>query len=130
MDWIGTIVAGLAGFAFGAAWYITLGERWRIAAGLSEEQVKQGGSKPTPYIIAVLCAVLVAETMRLVFLAGDLSAAVECTAAGFALGAFLAAPWLVVGYGFAQRSPTLAVIDAGHVTRACTVIGFVLSLFL
>jgi len=111
-------------------WYTVLGERGRRAAGLTEEQAAAGMSRPAPYIVAVLGAVVVAGMMRHVFVSGGLTGFFECVVSGFGVGAFLAVPWLAISYGFAQRKLALALIDGGHVTGACTAMGLALSFFL
>ncbi|MEO0681956.1 MAG: DUF1761 domain-containing protein [Pseudomonadota bacterium] len=130
MGWIGVIVAGLAGFGFGAIWYSVLAEPWRRAVGLSEAEAKAGMSRPTPFVIAVIGAVLVAGMMRHAFVTGGVNGFFECVVSGLGVGLFFAAPWLAISYGFAQRKPALMLIDGGHVTGACTVIGLTLSFFL
>ncbi len=129
MSLIGVLLAAAAAFGFGAVWYMSFGRRWMDAVGMSEEDLK-GNPDPVPFIIGFVAALATAGMMRHVFVTGEVTGVLACTVSGLGVGLFFVAPWIVLNYAFARRPRILALIDGGHVIGACTVIGFVLGLFL
>ncbi len=52
MNFLAVIVAALAGFAFGAVWYMTLSKPWMEAAGIkADENGRPEGDTMVPYIM-------------------------------------------------------------------------------
>src|SRR5262245_51774549 len=55
------LVAAIAGFAFGAAWYNALSKQWLAARGLSEADVKgEAGPSLRPFVISFIALLLMA----------------------------------------------------------------------
>lgn len=127
MELLNVIVAGIAAFAFGAVWYMSLAKPWMAATGVTEEDQKKSGS--APYIIAMVGAVLSAGMIRHIFAGTGVEGIGSGIVAGFGIGLFIAAPWIVNNYAFAGRSRSLMLIDGGYAVGGCTVIGLVLTLF-
>lgn len=127
MEYISVIVAGLAAFAFGAIWYMSLAKPWMAAAGVSEKQAKTAGAKP--YIIGVTGAILVAGMMRHIFAASEVEGVLNGVISGLGLGLFIATPWIATNYAFAFRPMKLTLIDGGYTTFGCAIIGLTLTLF-
>ncbi len=123
MELISVIVAGVASYAFGAIWYMALAKPWMAAAGIEvgEDGRPANSSDPKPYIIALVCAIVVAGMMRHIFGLAGID--------GLGMGAFIAAPWIVTNCGFGGRPMKLALIDGGYAAGGCTVMGIVLGLF-
>ena len=131
MELISVILAGVAAFAAGAAWYIALGSAWKDASGVPLDTDGQpvNANDPKTYITGLVCAVIVAGMMRHIFVLGNIDTIGEGAVSGLGLGLFVAAPWLITNYSFAARPVRLMMIDAGYATLGCTVIGTVLTLF-
>ena len=127
MDYVGVLVAAIASYAFGAAWYMILGKQWMEAANITEEDVSR--KNPAPFIISFVAAILVAGMMRHAFAQAGIEGANKGLWAGFGLGAFIAAPWVITNYAFAGRSMRLMFIDGMYAIVGCTIIGLVLTLF-
>lgn len=127
MGFLAVIVAGAAAWIFGAVWYMALAKPWMAAAGVSEADVNR--SNPVPYVLSLVCVVIVAGMMRHVFA----SSGVETVGGGFlgglGLGLFIAVPWLTTNYAFAGRPMALTLIDGGYAAIGSTLIGVVLTLF-
>ena len=130
MPLLAVLASGLAGFAFGALWYMALANVWQAAAGLSEETITRTLRGYRPYLLALLANLIVAGALRHLFAAAGISGAGAGLSTGLSVGAFVAAPWLVMAYAFAARGLKLTLIDAAHVVGACGAIGLVLGLFL
>jgi hypothetical protein len=124
---ISIIVAGIAGFAFGAVWYILMGRPWMAASGVTEEQQKAGGVRP--FVVGLLAMVVVAAMMRHIFLGSGIDTIGAAAVAGGGIGAFFVLPFLAMNYAFAMRPGALWVIDGINAIGACIAIGIVLTLF-
>lgn len=129
MGFLTVIVAGLAGFAFGAVWYSVFAKPWMAASGVATVDGRPANQKdPAPYIISIVSAVLVAGMMRHVFMLSGIDTFGEGLVGGLGIGLFLAAPWLATNYGFAGRPFRLILIDGGYAAFGSAVIGAVLTL--
>lgn len=126
MGLVSVIAAAAAAWIFGAIWYGVNAKRWLEAAGLTEETIDR--KNPVPYIASFILAILVAGMMRHVFASSGVATFGGGLLSGLGMGAFIAAPWLITNYLYAQRSKALMVIDGGYAIGGCTVIGAVLTL--
>lgn len=131
MEYVSVIAAAIAAYAFGTIWYMTLAKRWMAASGVEvgEDGRPTNSSNPIPYIVAILCLILVAGMMRHIFALSGIEGSAKGAMSGFGIGLFLATPWLATCYGFAGRPRLLTAIDGGYATFGCTLIGLVLTLF-
>ncbi len=125
------IVAGLAGWAFGALWYSVFAKQWIAASGvMTDTDGKPVNRKnPLPYAISIAAALIVAATMYYAFDMLEIVTVAKGFTSGLGIGACFAAPWLATSYGFAGRPFTLTVIDAGYAIFGSAVIGAVIPLF-
>ncbi len=60
INYIAVVVAGVASFAFGAVYYMTLSKPWMAAIGKTEEQVKSESS-PVVYVTAIVAQLVMAS---------------------------------------------------------------------
>lgn len=132
MGIITVLAAAAASWIFGAVWYGLLSKPWMAASGV--DVTKDGkpinASNPIPYIISLVCAVLVAGMMRHVFVLSGIETVGEGVLSGFGIGAFLATPWVATNYAFSAKPAMLTAIDGGYATIGCTIMGLVLTLFI
>ena len=130
MGMIAVLAAAVASYVFGSIWYMALAKPWMQAAGVSvgEDGRPTNSKNPAPYILAFLCAVLVAGMMRHVFALSAIDTVDKGLIGGLGVGLFLAAPWIVTNYAFAGRPAKLMIIDGGYATIGCTIMGAVLTL--
>lgn len=130
MEIVKILVAAIATFAFGAAYYMALAKPWMEAA-----QIKVGpdgrpeNDSPLPYIVSAIMIVLVAGMMRHVFPLAGIEGVGKGIVAGFGVGAFFISPWIFINTGYSDRPWKLAVIDSGYATFGCAIMGAVLTLF-
>lgn len=131
MEFINIIAAAIAAYAFGAVWYMTLAKPWMAAAGVEvgEDGQPANSTDKMPYIVSIICLVIVAGMMRHVFSLADINTVGKGLVSGLGIGLFLATPWIATNYTFAGKPRTLIIIDGGYATIGCTVIGIVLTLF-
>ncbi len=124
---LNVIAAAIGAFAFGALWYIVMGNRWMAASGVTEELQRAGG--PMPFVVGLIAMVLVAGMMRHIFAGAGIVCLGAGILAGAGIGAFFITPWMAMNYAFAQRKPALTVIDGVNAVVGCTVMGAILTLF-
>lgn len=126
MDYLYVIIAGLAGYIFGAVWYGALGKQWRAETGLTDEDVKPANSAAA-YITGLICNILIAGMMRHIFVASGVAGLTNSIVSGLGLGLFIGGAFLMINYSFAKRSTTLKWIDIGHAAGVGATIGAALS---
>lgn len=126
MEYVYVLIAGFAGYVFGAAWYGVLGSRWQAAAGLSAEDVKPANNIGA-YILGIVANILVAGMIRHIFAASGVAGTLNAAVSGFGLGLFIAGSYLALNYAFARRPMALSLIDIGHAAGSATVIAVVLD---
>lgn len=130
MSFFSVLVAAAAGYALGAVWYMLLSRQWIAAAGVAcDEAGKPLNRSATPFILSAIAMLLVAGMMRHVFGMTGIHGFGSGLVAGFGLGAFVAAPWIVINYAYAGRPRALNFIDGGYAVLGSAVIGAVLGLF-
>lgn len=130
MTLISVLVAALAAYAFGAVWYMALAKPWMAASGVAvgDNGKPANQSDPVPYIVSLVCAVIVAGMMRHVFALSGIDGAGMGLVGGLGMGLFIATPWIATNYTFAGRPKALVLIDGGYATGGCAVMGLVLGL--
>jgi len=130
MELISVIAAALASYAFGAIWYMALAKPWMAASGIETgpDGRPTNASNPVPYIVAAICALVIAGMMRHIFALSGIDSPGKGLVTGFGLGLFIATPWIAINYTFSGRTRALLLIDGGYATIGCTIMGLVLTL--
>ena|SRR5437899_2654169 len=115
INYLAVLIAAVAGFAFGAAYYIGLSRQWLAAVGKTKEEVAAKRS-PTPFIISIVALAVMAWTLAGIM--GHLGAGQVTLKNGVISALFV---WLgfvittlAVNNAFGQRKPMLTVIDGIH----------------
>jgi heme/copper-type cytochrome/quinol oxidase subunit 3 len=130
MGFVSVLIAALAGFAVGAAWYMTLAKQWVAASGVTvDENGRPEGSSPMPFVISGICMLLVAGMMRHMFAMAGIDGAAKGLVSGIGIGLFFIAPWIAMNVAYAMRPRALAIIDGGYAVVGCGIIGLVLGIF-
>lgn len=130
MGFVSVIAAAIAAYVFGAVWYMTMAKPWMAASGVEvgDDGRPANSKSPLPYIVSILCLIIVAGMMRHMFALSGITEPIKGLTAGFGTGLFLATPWLATNYTFAGRPRALIVLDGVYATGGCTIIGLVLTL--
>ncbi len=130
MGFLSVIVAAIAGFAFGAAWYMALAKPWVAAVGIkTDENGRPEGDSPLPYVMAFIAMILVAGMMRHVFALSGIDGVGKGLVSGLGIGLFFISPWIMINNAYGMRPFKLTLIDSGYAVFGCAVIGAVLALF-
>ena len=129
MGFFSVLVAAVAGFAFGAVWYMTLSKPWMEAANIkADENGRPENDGPLPYIMAAFAMLLVAGMMRHTFALSGIDTAGKGLISGLGIGLFFISPWIMINNGYGGRPFKLTLIDGGYATFGCAVMGLVLTL--
>lgn len=118
VNWLGVVLAALAGFVVGGIWYgPIMGKKWMGAVGLTEEQIKEGNMALIyggAFVFSLLASWALAHTFASYASYGaELSIQAKVmTAFGVALGFIV--PAIGTNYLFSQKGKTLFFIDAAY----------------
>jgi hypothetical protein len=134
INYLAVLIAALAGFGFGALYYMTLSKPWMNAIGWTPEQQaaktkSEFNSNRAPFLIAIVANLVIAWV-----LAGVIAHMGPVTIrSGMISGAFV---WLgfvittlAVNYAFGGRNPMLTLIDGGHWLGVLLIMGAVVGAF-
>ena len=64
INYLAALIAAVAGFAFGAAYYIGLSKQWLAAVGKTKEEVSAKRS-PVPFIVSIVALLIMAFVLLL-----------------------------------------------------------------
>src|SRR4249920_1840066 len=117
INYLAVLVATVAGFAFGAAYYMTLSRPWLAAMGKTREELAAAGKRsPAPFIVSIVALLIMAWVLAGGI--GHLGPGQVTLRNGVISGLFM---WLgfvittlAVNYSFGQRRPMLTIIDGIH----------------
>ena len=126
VNWLGVVLAALAGFVVGGIWYgPVMGKKWMGAVGLTEGQIKEGNMGLIyggAFAFSLLASWTLAHTYASyaydISILGKVMLAVG-VAAGFVI------PALGTNYLFSQKGKALFFIDAGYWLLFYTAMGLV-----
>jgi len=117
INYLAVLVATVAGFAFGAAYYMSLSRPWLAAMGKTREELAAAGKRsPAPFIVSIVALLIMAWVLAGSI--GHLGPGQVTLRNGVISGLFM---WLgfvittlAVNYSFGQRRPMLTIIDGIH----------------
>lgn len=128
MGFTSVIIAAIAAFAAGAAYYMLLSKPWMEASGIKVgADGKPENNSPAPYIVALICMIIVSGMMRHIFALSGITDLSKGLVSGIGIGLFFISPWIFLNTGYSNRPWKLAVIDSGYAIIACGIIGAILT---
>jgi hypothetical protein len=127
VNWLAIIVATVAGFAVGAAWYTLLGKQWMAALGKTREEL---GTGPTPFIVGFITELVMAYFLAVVIQALFGSTNVwNGILAGAHMWVGFVITTMILNHRYQGASWRLTLIDGAHLLAVLIVQGIVLGLF-
>jgi len=128
VNWLAVIVAAVAAWLFGAAWYMGLSKPWLRAAKLDPAAMKRS---PAPFIVSFVAELIMALVMTLVVgaLTGGEPNPLAGAIFGFLLWLGFVATTLAANHRYQGFGWTLTLIDAGHWLGVLIIIGAVIGWF-
>ena len=131
INYLAVIIAAIAAFVFGAAWYGVLGKQWQAALGKSPTDGK-GKSMPVGPMVITFIALIVMAWM-LAGVIGHLGPGQVTLKNGILSGAFLwfgfVVTTLAANHAFQGQKPLLTAIDGGHWLGVLVIEGAVIGAF-
>jgi hypothetical protein len=134
INYLAVFIAGLAGFGFGAVYYMSLARPWMNAVGWTPDQQAahiKGELNPSkaPFAIAIAANFVMAWVLAgIIAHMGPVTVRSGLISAAFIWFGFIITT-LAVNYAFSGRKPMLTVIDGGHWLGALLVMGTVIGAF-
>lgn len=130
MGLLSVLLAAVAAWFFGAAWYMALSKPWIRAAGIPVDAKGKpdGNGSPLPFVLSAIAMVIVAGMMRHIFMMAGISTPGAGIVAGLGIGAFFITPWIMINNAYGMRPILLTVIDGGYAIFGSALIGLVLTL--
>ena len=133
MDFAGTnyiaiLVAALAGFVVGMAWYMSLGNIWMAALGKTKDELKPSAG---PFIISAV-ALLVMATMLSGVMGHLGEGQVTVTngiISGFLMWLGFVVTTMAVNHAYQGQKRALTLIDGGHYLAVLVVMGAIIGWF-
>ncbi|AZO10685.1 MULTISPECIES: DUF1761 domain-containing protein [unclassified Mesorhizobium] len=128
VNWLAVIVAAVAAWLFGAAWYMGLSKPWLKAAKLDPAAMRRSFA---PFIISFIAELIMALIMTLVIgaITGGEPNPVAGVIFGFLLWLGFVATTLSVNHRYQGFGWDLTLIDAGHWLGVLLIIGVVIGWF-
>jgi hypothetical protein len=134
INYLAAFIAALAGFGFGAVYYMMLSKPWMNAVGWTPDEQAlhlKGELNPnrTPFLIAIIANLIMAWVLAgLIAHTGTVTIRSGIISAAFVWFGFVITI-LAVNYGFSGRKPMLTLIDGGHWLGVLLIMGAVIGAF-
>ena len=128
INWLAVLVATIASWALGAAWYMALANQWLASIGKTRDQIS--GKDPTPYIWSVAMQLVMAVALALLIpkIFGVTSVA-NGLLAGFVLWLGFVITSMIQSHRYQGAKWSLTIIDGGYLLGVLLVQGLVIGLF-
>jgi hypothetical protein len=124
---IAILAAGLAGWLFGAVWYMSLGKPWQRAHGINPEDCKDKKMPMMPLVIAFLGAIVMAATLYQILTNLGVMGVTHGAIAGLTIGIGFLFIATVVNNQFQQKNWVATLIDGGHWSLVLMIEGAVIT---
>jgi hypothetical protein len=108
------LLAALAGWIFGAVWYMALGKVWQRALGMNPDDCKDKKMPMTPMVLALLAAVVMSAVLYQLLINLGVMGVQHGVVAGLTIGVGFLLTSTLVNNLFQGRSLMLTAIDGGH----------------
>jgi hypothetical protein len=127
VNWLAVVVAAIAAYAFGAAWYMGLSRQWLAALGKTKEQLKVGF---TPFIWSFAVELVMAYFLALLtpLLMGEISVGAGVLVALHMWFGFVITT-LIMNHRYEGMKWSLTLIDGAHLLGVLVIQGIVIGLF-
>lgn len=136
INYLAVLVAAVAGWLVGAAWYNVLANQWVAAQGKTMEAFKQEQAAKTgdpraflPFVLAFAANLLMAWVLAgLIGHLGQVTIRSGVISGAFAWLGFVVTT-IAVNYAFGSRTWRLFAIDAGHWLAVLVLMGAIIGAF-
>jgi hypothetical protein len=133
VNYLSVLIAAVAAWLFGGAYYTSLGKYWMAAQGKTMEQCqaeyagKSGAAKATPFIVVFVGELIMAWAMYGVLFHMGMFTPRAGAISGAALWFGFVLPAIAGNYVFSGKKPMLVVIDSAAWLGAMVIIGAIVG---
>lgn len=128
VNWLAIALAMVASMALGMVWYMGLAKQWMAAAGLTEDDVKDGGA--VPFVWAAIAQLVIAYFIAMLtpqFF--DAVNAYNAVIVGVHMWFGFILTSMVLNHRYQLKPWSLTFIDGGYLLGVVIVQGIVIGLF-
>jgi hypothetical protein len=124
VNYLAILVAAIACFAWGAAWYMSLSKAWLAAVRLDPSEIKPS---PIPYAISFVALLVMGWVMSGVIIHMGVAGLWPGIVTGFLLWLGFVATTLTVNHRYEGFGWDLTIIDTGQWLGVCVIMGAILG---
>ncbi len=132
INYLAVLSAAVAGWAFGAIWYMAFANSWMAAVGTTREKIEHANQQPggyLPFVFAFIACVIMAWVLAGII--GHLGPGQVTLRNGVISGLFcwlgFVITTLLVNNSFAMRPRILLVIDGGYWLLVLALMGAIIG---
>lgn len=128
VNWLAVVVAAVAAWLFGAAWYMALSKPWMAAAKIDPSK---GNRSIAPFIVSFVAEIVMAFVLALLLgaLTGGEAVLLSGVVFGFVFWLGFVATTVAVNHRYEGFGWGLTVIDAGHWLGVLLIMGAIIGWF-
>lgn len=133
VNYLSVLLAAVAAWIFGGAYYTSLSKYWLAAQGKTLEQcqaeqaAKSGAAKAAPFILVFVGELIMAWAMYGILFHMGMFTLRAGAISGAALWFGFVLPTITANYAFAGKKPMLTVIDSAAWLGAMVIIGAIVG---
>ena len=130
LNWLAIVVAAVVYWLLGAVWFTVFRVPWQAGIRMSQEELQTYMAHPNfwPYIIALLCSIVLAYVIARVLVTHEIHGLLHGSSAGLFVG-MAAALAMVTEMAFEMRPVNFMAIAAGYPLVGCILMGIILGLW-
>jgi hypothetical protein len=130
LNWTAIAVAGIADWLLGAVWFTVFANQWRAGLRMAPDELAAYMAHPNfwPYLIALLCSILMAYVIARVLGGADTHGLFRGISVGFLIG-LAAAVAMVTEMVFEIRAAPFVLISAAYPLLGCVLMGIILGVW-
>jgi hypothetical protein len=128
LNWSAIAVAGIADWLLGAVWFTVFANQWRAGLRMAPDELQAYMSHPNfwPYLIALLCSILMAYVIARLLGGADTHGLFRGISVGLLIG-LAAAVAMVTEMVFEIRAVPFVLISAAYPLLGCMLMGIILG---
>ena len=130
VNYLAILIAAVAAWIAGAAWYMTLGKLWQAAAGMTPEQMEACRKRPyawLPFVLVFIGHVIMAWTLAGILWHFGMINIKDGVITGALCWLGFVITTIVTNNAFAMRSYRLSAIDGGHYLLVLVLMGAIIG---
>jgi len=128
LNWAAVLLAGVVDWLLGAVWFTAFARQWRAGLRMSPEELQQYSAHPNywPYLIALLCSVLMAYAIARTVAHSESHGVFRGISVGILIG-LAAAVAMITEMVFEARAGSFILISAAYPFLGCILMGIIIG---